>query len=131
MCEHIAIHTCAIRSSLLAVFLSRMALPLALRASNWSDKVFSRAFSALVLWMLSINTRLFLNTLPFTFMYISWYMCLSIFFASLYFLKRRRRTRMRLSQRILEGNLASLVPRLLPKTTAKGFLWEHLFYQGL
>ena len=106
--------TCANRSSLLAVFLSRIALPFALRASNWSDNVFSRAFSAFVLWILSIKTRLFLNTLPFTFMYMSWYMCLSIFFASRYFLNRRRRTRIRLNHRIFEGSLASLVPRLLP-----------------
>ena len=107
-------HTCASRSSLLADFLSRIALPFALRASNWSDNVFSRAFSAFVLWILSIKTRLFLNTLPFTFMYMSWYMCLSIFFASRYFLNRRRRTRIRLNHRIFEGSLASLVPRLLP-----------------
>ena len=35
------------------------------RASIWSARCFERRFSALALWMCSIRTRLFLNTLPF------------------------------------------------------------------
>jgi len=88
---------CANLSSLLAILRSLVALFFARLASNWSERVFSRAFSALDLWMLSISTRLFLNTLPFTFMYMSWYMCLSIFFASRYFRRSRLSTRKRRS----------------------------------
>jgi hypothetical protein len=47
-------------------------------------------------------------------MYISWYMCLSIFFDSRYLRSKRLRTRILLIQRILVGSLASLVPFLLP-----------------
>nr|GMD63732.1 hypothetical protein Iba_chr12bCG17680 [Ipomoea batatas] len=83
-------------------------------ASNWSDNVFSLAFSAFDLWILSISTLLFLKTFPLTFMYISWYMCLSIFFDSLYFRSKRLSTRILLIQRTFVGNLASLVPLRLP-----------------
>jgi len=106
--------TMANRSSLLANFLSLLALFFARLASNWSDKVFSLAFSAFDLWMLSIRTLLFLNTLPFTFMYMSWYMCLSIFFDSRYLRRRRLKTRILLIQRTFVGSLASLVPLRLP-----------------
>jgi len=82
------------------------------RASIWSLSTFVRDFSALALWMYSINTRLFLKTLPLDFWYREWYLsccgqateqnretrkyahkCLSIFPPSRYFLNRRRRTR--------------------------------------
>lgn len=102
--------TWASRSSLLAFFLSRLALLLALLASNWSKGVFSRAFSALDLWMLSIRTRLFLKTLPFTFIYMSWYMCLSIFLDSRYLRNKRLRTLILLIHKTLVGSLASEYP---------------------
>lgn len=50
------------------------------------------AFSAFFLWMYSISTRLFLNTLPFAFMYKAWYRCLSIFLAVLYLRSSLRST---------------------------------------
>lgn len=112
-------HTWARRSSRRASFLSLLALFFARLASNWSDRVFSLAFSAFDLWILSISTRLFLKTLPLTFMYISWYMCLSIFLASRYLRSKRLRTRILLIQRIFVGSLASLVPLRLP-----GNKWE-------
>lgn len=108
------IYTWASRSSLLASFLSLLALFFARLASNWSERVFSLAFSALDLWILSISTRLFLNTLPLTLMYMSWYICLSIFLASRYLRSKRLNTRILLIQRIFVGNLASLVPLRLP-----------------
>lgn len=37
------------------------------RASIWSLRTLVRDFSAFALWMYSINTRLFLKTLPFDF----------------------------------------------------------------
>nr|AFK43718.1 unknown [Lotus japonicus] len=72
--------------------------------------------------MLSIKTLLFLKTLPLTFIYMSWYMCLSIFLDSLYLRSRRLSTRILLIQRILVGSLASLVPLRLPYPECRPFL---------
>jgi hypothetical protein len=47
-------------------------------------------------------------------MYMSWYMCLSIFFDSRYLRRRRLKTRILLIQRTFVGSLASLVPLRLP-----------------
>lgn len=44
------------------------------RASIWSLSTLVRLFSAFALWMYSISTRLFLNTLPFDFWYSEWYL---------------------------------------------------------
>ena len=60
-----------------------------------------------------MSTLLFLKLLPLTFMYMSWYMCLSIFLASRYLRSRRLRTRILRIHRILVGSLASLVPLCL------------------
>mmetsp|Transcript_11941 Transcript_11941/g.16184 ORF Transcript_11941/g.16184 Transcript_11941/m.16184 type:complete len:221 (-) Transcript_11941:60-722(-) len=103
------------RSSLRPNLRSRAALALVRRASNWSMRVFSRVLSALVLWIASIRTRLFLKTLPLTFRYISWYMCLSIFLPSRYFLRSRRRTRRRRIHSTFVGRRASRVPLRLPR----------------
>jgi len=119
--------TWANRSSLRAIFLSLLALFLARLASNWSDKVFSLAFSALDLWMLSIKTLLFLKTLPLTFMYMSWYMCLSIFLDSLYLRSKRLSTRILLIHRILVGSLASLVPLRLPSSNQANDISKQAF----
>ena len=54
-------------SSRLSFLRSLACLFLERRASNWSAMAFSRCFSAFCLWMASINTRLFLNTLPLTY----------------------------------------------------------------
>lgn len=54
--------------------------------------IFVLAFSAFFLWMYSMSTRLFLNTLPFAFMQSEWYRCLSIFLAVLYFRSNFLRT---------------------------------------
>ena len=50
----------------------RRTLFLTRRASIWSVRTFVRDFSAFALWMYSINTRLFLKTLPFDFWYREW-----------------------------------------------------------
>ena len=97
----------------------QITLVLAHMASNWSERVFSLAFSALDLWILSMRTLLFLNMLPLTFRYMSWYMCLSIFLASRYLRRRRLRTRILRIHRILVGSLASLVPLRLPVQRAE------------
>merc|ERR1712146_34249 len=90
------------------------ALALTRRASACSARVFSAAFLPLALWMCSTSTRLFLNTLPLTFMYSSWYMLRSIFLASLYFASSRRSTRRRRIQITEVGRRASAVPLRLP-----------------
>merc|ERR1712137_539672 len=59
------------------------------------------------LWMVSIRVFLFLKTLPLARKQKSWYMCLSILLASLYFLRRRRRTRMRRIHKTLPGILGT------------------------
>ncbi|MFS7987314.1 hypothetical protein Hanom_Chr11g01021011 [Helianthus anomalus] len=79
--------------------------------------------------MLSMSTRLFLKTLPFTFMYMSWYICLSIFLASRYLRSNRLNTLILLIHKILVGNLASLVPLRLPKVQNKVVLTLHIFFE--
>merc|ERR1719150_2429315 len=83
---------------LIACLSSRLflaSLTLVLMASAWSVNCLVRAFSAFFLWMNSMRTRLFLNTLPLAFKYSSWYKWRSIFLASRYLLRRRRKTRIR------------------------------------
>merc|ERR1719187_1951234 len=92
----------------------RASLVLLRRASAWSLSIFERARSAFFLWMNSMRTRLFLNTLPLHFMYSAWYKCLSIFLASRYFLRRRRSTRIRCIHSTFTGIRALAVPFLLP-----------------
>lgn len=75
---------------------------------------FCLSFSTFFLWMYSISTRLFLNTLPFAFMYRSWYRCRSIFLFSRYFFNSRRRTRIRLIHRTFTGIRALAVPFRFP-----------------
>lgn len=60
--------------------------------------------------LVCIRTRLFLKMFPLTFIYMSWYMCLSIFLDSLYFLRRRLKTLVLLIHNTFVG---SLVPFLL------------------
>merc|ERR1712018_723623 len=104
-------------SSRLAACLSsrrrRASFVLLRRASAWSLSILERARSAFFLWINSMSTRLFLKTLPLHFMYRWWYKCLSIFLASRY-LRRRRRTLMRLIHRTLTGIRALAVPFLFP-----------------
>merc|ERR1719232_518447 len=99
----------------------RASLTLLRRASAWSFNILVRAFSALRLWMNSMSTRLFLNTLPLHFMYSEWYRWRSIFLASRYFFKRRRSTRMRRIQRTFTGIRALAVPLRLPVPVCRPF----------
>ncbi|VEN46747.1 unnamed protein product, partial [Callosobruchus maculatus] len=77
--------------------------------------------------MYSISTLLFLNTLPFAFMYRAWYRCLSIFLASLYFFSNLLRTRMRCIHITFWGIRAFAVPFLLPNPQCLPFLRASVF----
>jgi hypothetical protein len=76
----------SISSFLVAILSSRLflaSLTFDLRASAWSVNILERDFSAFLLWINSMRTRLFLNTLPLALRYSSWYKWRSIFLASL------------------------------------------------
>lgn len=64
--------------------------------------------------MFSIIRRLLLKTFPFTIMYMSWYVCLSIFLNSRYFRSKRRNTLSLLIHNVFDGSLASFVPFRFP-----------------
>merc|ERR1719277_2719644 len=96
------------------------------RASAWSANILDLAFSAFFLWMNSIRTRLFLNTLPLAFRYSSWYRCRSIFLASLYLLSSLLRTLILWIQSSFWLVLALAVPFLLPKPLWRPFLLASL-----
>lgn len=87
-------------------------------AFNCSEIFFFLSFSSLVLKTCSIKAFLLLKTLPLTLRYNSWYICLSSFFASLYFFNNLLKICNLLIQCILVGALASLVPLLEPKPCA-------------
>merc|ERR1712179_399306 len=90
-------------------------LTLVRRASAWSDNILDLAFSAFFLWMNSMRTLLFLNTLPLALRYNSWYRWRSIFLASLYLFKSLLRTLILAIHIPFWLVLASLVPFLFPK----------------
>merc|ERR1719348_1046933 len=101
------------------------------RASAWSANILVLAFSAFFLWMNSMRTLMFLNTLPLAFRKSSWYRCLSIFLLSLYLLRSLLRTLILCIQSVFWQVLASAVPFLLASLlaltldlewTATGFL---------
>merc|ERR1719266_2892685 len=84
-----------ISSLLVAILFSlrfRASLTLLRRASAWSANILVRDFSAFFLWINSMRTLLFLNTLPLALRYNSWYRWRSIFLASLYLFKSLLRT---------------------------------------
>lgn len=96
-------------------------LHLNLRASACAASILALSISVFFLKIYSISTLLFLNEFPFTFKYNLRWKCLSIFFASLYFLNRRLSTRIRMIHRSFLLVLASRVPLRLPRP-----LWRPL-----
>merc|ERR1719273_2875326 len=98
------------------------------RASAWAAHILDLAFSAFFLWMNSIRTRLFLNTLPLAFRYSSWYRWRSIFLASLYLLSSLLRTLILLIHKPFCEVLASFVPFLFPNPVWRPFLLASSFF---
>jgi len=107
-------------SCLLAIFLSLLA---SLALGTLGLKLVREGLLSCLLSLGLVDTLhedpLVLEHVTLTFRYMSWYMCLSIFFASRYLRSSRLSTRILLIHRILVGSLASLVPLRLPVQRAK------------